>query len=391
MKYQTNTNTFSKSMNYFLAVFLIAITMQIQASSHKNQRNNCCIKNTVVDMATTSFAPDNPAACPNTAGVARAHQGLYNDLGYCSEETEDKIKISYPNVVYGFNGKTKQAVSSFWARKEHIVPLDDLSPEHLDALPSSEYAQDPTIVLTYPWKKFSVGTRFKHIPEDDTKKAYAIARIDHNTDSVVFDFIPKKNAIQEIKLDAQSARELFVKVIHDFVDRVTQSGHNNVIPYVWGGSSFTKPYQDEAFHKKDGAWHRNEKNNTYGGYDCSEFVMRMAKIAGIDFPWKTTSMIERSKRALNDEDQLENGDLIWVPGHIMIVSDIQNNEMIESRAYTSGYGRVHRIPLSESFDGVTTYDDLLERYFNHETIKFKNKDGSVTKKEHKFKLLKLMD
>lgn len=391
MKYRAHANIFLNSKNYFLLVFLTTITIHIQASYHKNQHNNCYIKNTVVDMATTSFAPDNPAASPNTASVHRAHQGLYNDLGYCSEETEDKIKISYPDVVYGFHNKTKKPLNSFWARKEHIAPLDELSPELLDALPSPEYADQPTIVLTYPWKNFSVGTRFKHIPEDDTKKTYAIARIDHSTDSVVFDKIPKKNAIQEIKQDAQSTRELFVKIIHDFVDRVAQSGHNNVIPYVWGGSSFTKPYQDEAFHKKDGAWHRNEKNSTYGGYDCSEFVMRMAKIAGIDFPWKTTSMIERSKRALNDEDQLENGDLIWVPGHIMIVSDIENNEMIESRAYTSGYGRVHRIPLSESFDGITTYNDLLERYSNHETIQFKNKDGSVTKKEHKFKLLKLLD
>ncbi len=77
-------------------------------------------------------------------------------------------------------------------------------------------------------------------------------------------------------------------------------------------------------------------SNQNSGYDCSEFVMRMAKIAGVDFPWKTTTAIERSRRALDSQDLLEEGDLIWVQGHVMVVSNIERNEIIESRGYGSG-------------------------------------------------------
>ena len=369
-------------LSFLLLTSCIHISLQAQ-------QNNCFIKYAVVDMATNPFAADNQPV--HGTNINRAHQGLYNDIGFCSEETADKIKISYPHIVYGFNGKTKKPLSSFWAQKKHIAPLNELDDELLDAIPHPHYAQQPTIVLTYPWKEFSVGTRFKHIAEQDTKKTYAIKRIDHTTNTVVYDFIPKKHAIQEIKQDAHDTRKLFVKTINDLVDKVEKSGQNNVIPYVWGGSSFTKPYQDEAFHKKDGTWHRNEKHGTHDGYDCSEFVMRMAKIAGIDFPWKTTSMIERAKRALDSTDELEDGDLIWVPGHVMIVSNIKRNEIIESRAYASGYGCVHRITLEECFDGISTYDDLLHRYYAKEKIKFKNKDGTIAEKTYNFKLLKLIE
>ena len=356
------------------------------------QQNNCFIKDTIVDMAISSKATENFKLSPDTKTVQRAHQGLYNDVGFCSDQTEDKIKISYPDIVYGFHSKTKRKLNSFWAKKDHVGSLEDLPEEFLDAIPDKAYGQKPTIVLTYPWKDFSVGTRFTHIPENDTKKTYAIKYIDHATQELIFDKVPKKNSLEEIQLDEQNSRKLFIKIIEKFVNRVDQSGKHHVIPYVWGGSSFTKPYKDEDFYKEDGTWHRNnEESSTYSGYDCSEFIMRMAKIAGIDFPWKTTTAIERSLKPVNDNNDLQDGDIIWVPGHVMIASNIKRNELIESRAYASGYGCVHRISLEECFHGISTYDDLLDHYYNHIPVQFKNRDGSVASKKYPVKLLKLVD
>ena len=75
----------------------------------------------------------------------------------------------------------------------------------------------------------------------------------------------------------------------------------------------------------------------------------------------------------------------------MIISSIERNEIIESRGYASGYGCVHRITLDECFEGVAIYDDLLERYYTNQAIKFKDKQGVTTEKIHAFKLLKLID
>ncbi len=119
--------------------------------------------------------------------------------------------------------------------------------------------------------------------------------------------------------------------------------------------------------------------------------MRMAKIAGIDFAWKTTTAIRHGQRALMQDDMLQDGDLIWIQGHVMIVSNMQENELIEARGYASGYGCVHRIKLSDMFEDVNSYDDLLERYHTHASLSLKNKQGEFYLKADKFLLLKLIE
>lgn len=349
------------------------------------------IKDKIAEMNNSFPAPTRPAASPDVKGCPRAHQGLYNEVVTCLEQHDDQIKIAYEDIAYGFDPETKKISNTFWIYKKHITLCKELSNEVLKNIPHPKYAEEPTIVLIYPWKEFSVGTRFKHVSECDTQTAYAVTLTDYVTRTIIFDLVPHENAIVEIKQDAQSTRKLFVKIINDLIDKVAQSDPTKVIPYVWGGSSFVRPCTQHAFYKKDGTWHREGDNNPYTGYDCSEFVMRMAKIAGIDFPWKTTSAIERGRRALNDQDKLEEGDLIWVQGHVMIISNIQRNEIIEARSYGSGYGCVHRCTLGECFDGISSYDDLLARYYNNETIRFKDKQGNPSEKTNIVKLLKLVE
>jgi len=347
------------------------------------------IKHPVVDMNNSFPPPNNPSASSDVKGCLRAHQGLYNEQIDCLEEREDCVKISYHNIVYGFDAETKKALGSFWVYKKHIIALQELADRDLaQAIPHPEYAQEPTIVLIFPWQHYSLGTRFKHLPNYDTKTAYAIVRADYTDNKIVLDYVPHEHALVEAKQDPQAARQLFVAIINDLVDRVAESGNDNVIPYVWGGSSFIDPYTQTDFHQKDGNWHRSVNTSPYTGYDCSEFVMRMAKIAGIEFPWKTTWVMQCSKRALAQTDQLEDGDIIWVKGHVMIVSNIDRNEIIESRGYGAGYGCVHRIPLAEIFEGIATYDDLLERYYAKQSLSIKNRNGDVEKYDV-FKLLKL--
>jgi hypothetical protein len=47
--------------------------------------------------------------------------------------------------------------------------------------------------------------------------------------------------------------------------------------------------------------------------------------------------------------------------------------------------------LDECIDGITTYNDLLERYYHNQTIKFKDKQGKPADKSNVFKALKLID
>ena len=333
--------------------------------------------------------PDNSPICPDTdMGCKRSHQGLHNEVVDIIEQKDTSVKISYKNIAY----RTDGSLSTFWVDAKNIIRLKDLeNSEVLQTIPHVDYGQEPTVVLIYPWKNFSVGTRFKHVPAQDGQFDFAIMRGDYTNNSVVCDSIPHDCAIQEIQQDAQSSRKLFVENVRNLIARVALDNPSCVIPYVWGGSSFIYPYVDTDFYSEDGFWQRQGQRDPYTGYDCSELVMRMAQIAGLNFPWKTTTAIKNSKRPLGQHDILENGDLIWIAGHVMIVSDIEQNELIEARGYGSGYGCIHTIKLNEIFQDVVTYDDLLTLYYAHASLNLKKRDGEFLKTVGEFLLLKLID
>lgn len=354
------------------------------------------IKVPVVDMIADFLVFNELPAAREINSCHRAHQGLYNERVRVLNERGDYVHVAYKSLIY-FDSVTKQPRNSFWMRKRDLLLFSDIKNEELlMAMPDAVYAQDATVVLTYPWHGFSVGTRFKRKPGSDTVDSYAIMLPDYENNSVILDYIARTDALVEQEQNVHEARMLFVKIINELVDRVQREGTNFVIPYVLGGSSFVELYTDldadntPLFYVADGVWQRVGAYNPYMGYDCSELVMRFAQMAGIAFPWKTTVAMERSLRSLTSNDMLEEGDLIWVYGHIMIVSNLEKNELIEARGYSSGYGRVHKIVLKDCFAGVSTYDELRIVCENGGTVQFKDWHGSVLEKTHAVKLLKLI-
>ena len=55
-------------------------------------------------------------------------------------------------------------------------------------------------------------------------------------------------------------------------------------------------------------------------------------------------------RLLKKGEALEEGDLIWYNGHVMIVSDIKKNRLLRHAGYESGWGKVHEIALDKVFN-----------------------------------------
>lgn len=354
--------------------------------------NNAVIIFPVADMNNSFPPPDHPAASPETKSCRRAHQALYNELVTCIEENDDAVHIACENAVYGLDPILQKPLNTFWINKNDTLALKTVEDRTLlHAIPDPRYGYEPTIVLTYPWKQFSLGTRFKHLPDYDTQSSYAVTYADFANNTLIVDYIPHQQAIVEENRDPQTARALFVTLINNLLDTVTPNENSEyVIPFVWGGSSFTKLYARDEFYKQDELWHRNDDQQPYSGYDCSEFILRMAQIAGINFPWKTSYMIQHSLNSLQRNDVLKEGDIIWTQGGVLIISNIAHNEIIEARGYSSGYGCVHRSTLQKTFKEVATYDDLLERYHHNQSITYQNKDGSTSPTSHQFKILKLV-
>lgn len=379
--------------SYKKIILILIYTIPLQATNNNQHlAYKAVIKSIVAEMNNNFPAPYAPSASPETQKCLRSHQGLYNEIVTVLETHNEQSLIVYDNIIYQVDlPKNGKVPNSFWVNNEHLILLQSLPQETLQAIPTQRYAQSPTIVLTYPWKQFSLGTRFVHVPSQDTPQEYAILWIDYSTNIIFNDYIPKKNALEEIEKDTATSRRFFVNLINHVLDCVNKEGSDRVIPYVWGGSSFIHTYHSTNFYLQDGVWHRPEYNSPYTGYDCSELIMRMAKIVGINFPWKTSSIIALSKRELARSDSLENGDIIWVPGHVMIVSNIDRNEIIEARGYRDGYGYVQRITIAENFVDIADYAALLKRYYNHQNIQLKDRYGNPVGNEKEFKLLKLID
>jgi hypothetical protein len=114
----------------------------------------------------------------------------------------------------------------------------------------------------------------------------------------------------------------------------------------------------------------------------------MTHIAGIPFPWKKTEVISKQCPLLKKTDTIEIGDLLCIPGHVMIMSG--NNEIIEARGYSSGYGCIHRAPLNRIFENIYTYEDLLRAYHRKIPLVLLDKKGVMSKMYATFTLHKLV-
>jgi len=385
-----------KKLDYLKTILILfMITHKGLMTDHHNKNiikktfipYQAVITQPVIDLTCNKPIKQSLAASPSSDQTNnRSHQGLYNEIVTCIKEHNEFVQVIFQSVTYNTNKK----VSSFWTKKQNITPLKKIKNKKIVSLiPHATYAQEPTITLIHPWKKFSVGTRFKYSVNSNLLNSYKIMYVNYLTNQIIEDTIPQIHVIKETKLNSQASRTLFIKVLNNLIN-CTKKDH--IIPYVWGGSSFVHSYKDNSFYQDhNDAWQRHGNKHPYTGYDCSELVMRMAQIAGIDFPWKTSTTIKDSQQKITKNDILQNGDLIWTQGHIVIISDIQRNEIIEARGYPSGYGRIHKLKLNELFEGVTTFNDLLERYHTQKQIQFKNKDGSLHKKTNSFLLLKLIN
>lgn len=173
------------------------------------------------------------------------------------------------------------------------------------------------------------------------------------------------------------------------------------IPYVWGGCSYTTLCTDPYFqlktvrskhrpHAKPRRYFEYPTCHTqpYNGFDCAGLILRAAQASGIPYFYKNTATILQNLEPLQPEDQIANGDLIWLPAHIMVISDVEQNLCIEARHYAQGYGKVHETSIHKIFKDINNYQDLRAAHFSQNLIDRLNRHQKSAQKV-KIKILKL--
>ena len=336
---------------------------------------------------------NSPYSCP------RLHQALYNDIVEVIKTTKDEAYIRIAQSYYLIPSSSAPQ-SHYWTLKKNITLLDQLTQHNvsLDHLPNPIDFSDTThlalknsavITLIEPhYDKtmnlaFSVGTRFVCVssPHKKRNSSIEVFAIDYKTIKEHRIKIPSKKCI------LNNPTHSSITYIENYVNLLKKWSHtkHGCIPYTWGGTSFAHTTQGnfkEVMHKTDNGDYSSyeydkDTQSPKSGFDCSGAIIRAAQICGIPYFCKNTTTIAQCLTTLKENEPLSSGDLILIKGHVMVVSDINKNLLIEARSYGHGYGKLHEIPINQVFEGIENYKDLTDAYFKKSVVKRKDKQGTI--------------
>lgn len=321
-------------------------------------------------------------ACP------RLHQALLHDPVEIVQRRGSEVRVKIENSVLVTNNTLFR--KTFWTKASNIIPcsqiknIEKVSQYTLATLIHPTYIQPLNITL-------SVGTQMPCTPQEEGGKlgVYIL-----NKKAKMFElcWIPKHHCLPHTSLTINGKIAVFVSLLHNWAHQT-----DGLIPYVWGGSSFTTlasepDFQTQKIYMPNGAVHRcytyhPNRSSTKTGFDCSGLISRAAQIAGIPYYCKNSSTAARILKPLAPGEAVQAGDLIWFPGHIIVISNIQTNSIIEARGYEHGYGKVHEITLAEQFENIRTYSELVDAYLKKQPINRLDKQGNVVQIIKDYKIL----
>lgn len=322
----------------------------------------------------------------------RAHQALFNEILTDTRLIAKECRGSIPDAWYGATKKTNKPLTTFYTQATNTRSLSFLARKGLDlnVIPPPSWASptehDTVVSLILPWSNrltgqtYSAGTRFKRLKSEDQPTYHAVQAANYKTFSADIMYIPRGICLVEYQRSSERQRTLFMDVIKQWLAEETQG----IVPYVLGGASIVHYYApDKPFtlHKTSNEkliWQRTDPHYPHTGIDCASLIWRAARIVGIPYWHKNTSTLARFLTPLERGSDLREGDLIWTPGHVMIVGSQERQELIEAGGYeSSGYGQLHAVPLSRRIAGTTTYSQLLEAYHSHKPLVLLKKDGTA--------------
>lgn len=338
----------------------------------------------------------------------RVFQAIFNETVDILEETDEEIKVQINTVFFKIDRRNFQK-NAYWALKKNFKKIDELKNANfnLDLLPESidcntvDFNKKPNqkiITLKLPFHDcitnniYSAGTRFVYKEKID--QYYVVFIYDNNINKIV-----ETKITETICIDFKNIS--FAKKVENFISllKLWANLPKKFIPYVWGGSSMQHLYVHNNFklihgydidgNRANFYTRKDQSENPCSGFDCSTLIARATQMCQIPYFFKDSITILKHLKPLTEDDTIEAGDLIWFPGHVIVVSDIKNNLIIEARGYKSGHGKVHEIPISKMFKDIKNFNDLLDYHLNNRQLLLINKAGNVSARLDNFKILKL--
>lgn len=327
----------------------------------------------------------------------RMHQLLFNETVTILETRGPEVRVEIPHFFYITHLSNNQQCT-YWMLKKNLITFAQLEKQKIDVekLPHTPSFKNKsmnagnTITLTMPFSDpttkqvFSAGTRFVIESTMDKQSLTIIAfAYDQKSKSLKKLSIPRSIIIKQATTNNQKVKQ--------FVDLIAQWAHcqNGFIPYVWGGCSFT--HTSNGTYSQKETTINNSKHSYYDlddytqspktGMDCANLIGRGAQLCGIPYYLKNSFTVANCLKPLEKNQKLERGDIIWIQGHVMVVSNIEKNLLIEARSCLyDGQGKLQEIALNKVFKNVNTYKQLIDICMNKKPLYRMGKKGNVEKK-----------
>lgn len=333
----------------------------------------------------------------------RSHQLLLHDIVTILDETPCEALIQLDACFITDLENNKQSLTG-WVLKDHLKNLDELDSKKTPALiswtnPNIDRANVKTVTLftslgTPHGTIYCAGTRF--VLNRLINANYEVFAYNESNNNFVMLEIPQTSCVFEtFYYSSQDKRNHFCRLLS-----IWTSIPGNCIPLVWGGASVgtvcnPDNFDLEVFINADGqtryAWTRSSKTvaDVYTGVDASGAILRAAQIMGIPYFCRNSKTASLTLSPLPVTDYPQSGDLIWLPGSLLIISNLNKNTIITTMSYTSGYGALVELPLNKVFKDINTYQQLSHAYRLNQPLTILNKDGSQARTVDEFKILKM--
>lgn len=328
---------------------------------------------------------------PNAKACLRVSQGLFNEV--CDVAVDNGgsfVQVRQLNLFHQDKLQAKKQCT-FWCSRADIRYIDELDPEVVKTCIPEPVIYEPmelkncyasasdVVWLKVPVERFSVGTRLVV----KNKKLVWFNFEDGCLQSTVFD--PDAVLFQKTYSDEEK-RQLFISLLRSWIDWAAEQKKR--IPYVWGGRNLREAYPDGDFEEKSLQfskkvlfWQLPGKNKdeitpldgVWSGFDCSGLVALAAQMSGIDgYFCKTTATIKALGKPLAMNELIKPGDLLYVPGHVMV---LDGDLVIEASGYSSGWGGLHQIPIAKRFYGINDAKELYAALQSGKKLQCLSKSG----------------
>jgi hypothetical protein len=319
-----------------------------------------------------------PLSCKEvTRYCHRAHQVIYHERVLISQLNGDRARIRTPTCHWSDRPNDG---CYYWVDARGLLAEHDIPAPEQAHLPTGQ-AGCPELVLIDPHMLadgtvLSVGTIARI--ERTSAHGHWIWLLDGRTKSCHLEYIPHHAA--RVCPSRTSAQHKRVQFFVDLIRHIAKPApYERYIPYTWGGASATyRIARHEVIERENECFYAPHAQPA-SGFDCSGLIWRCAQAAQLNWLWRNTGMMYTHGKQLKRDTHCRNGDLIIWPGHVIIITDADHQQVSHAEGYTAfhGKGAIYTTDIDTIFQDIRSLKELKKKIDTAKSLTLASKNQKI--------------